>query len=105
MKKKQSKKYADEVNLEDYNLRDGKKMSLGDLEAEFASKRNKEAVLNMRMDPDLVEWLKKQAVEEGLPYQSYIHRKLTLLKNHKLIESNELEERVKQLERKILKRA
>ena len=105
MNKKNLKKYPDEVDLKDYDLTKGKKMSLDDLASEFAEKRTKDAFLNMRMDADLVEWLKKQAADEGLPYQSYIHRKLTLLKNGKLLESTDIEDRVKQLEKKILKRA
>ena len=97
------KTYPDEVDLTSYDLNKGKKMSLKELESEFVEKRTKDAFLNMRMDPELVEWLKKHAAEEGLPYQSYIHRKLTLLKNGKLIESNDLEDRVKLLEKKVLK--
>ena len=105
MRKKLPMKVSDEVNLSDYDLNKGRKTTLAGLASDLADKRTKDAFLNMRMDAELVEWLKKQAAEEGLPYQSYIHRKLTLLKNGRLIETSEIESRVRNLEKKVLKGA
>jgi len=99
MIKNKKKKYSDEVDLKDYDLENGREMNINELVEEMHQKR---ALLHMRIEPNLVAWLKSAAEKEGMPYQSFIHHKLVQLMNGKLTETDSaLIKRIERIEKKL----
>lgn len=92
---KSKKKYHDEIDLNDYDLSSGRRVNLKQLNQEVKEKKNKDSFLHMRIEGDLVDKLKKMASEDGLTYQPYIHRLLTLHVNGDLLDAKTIKKLAK----------